>query len=270
LGEGTGYIHAWVSVVHGLVLTSNALLGIEGKASELEAFEATESFLRNVSENFRRYAHDPGLIVRDIIETYYIPYAERIKDTQGELIESVATNRDHTLNLYSVMRDFEGSLTHFIAIQPIETAAIVEEKLGPLRDSLGGFLDNFQMNILPAIEESLSALERRADWIEAANASAAEKIDDPLYTLAMYVLMSPAEQSLFNRGTMLIAAAGESAEIVDTKPAFDVLSEAMVEATKDQYIEAPPVIQPPRPALSFEMPGSPSVGAIPGWYQGEY
>jgi len=269
LAEGTGYIHAWVSVVYGLVLTSNSLLGIDSKVSAVEALEKSEEFTRNVSENFRRYAHDPGLIVSDIIENYYVPYANRIKDGQLSLIESITTNRDTAVDLMADFTYLNDSLEHFIRIQPAETAAIVAEKLGPISDSLNNFVDGFNQIVLPGVNGLLAALETRADRIEAANASAAEKIDDPLYSLAMYDLMTPAEQKLFNRGTMLIAAAGENDEIEALAPALDMLSDAVTVATQRYYFESVPVVQPPRAALTFEMPGIPAVGAIPGWYQGE-
>ena len=173
LGEGTGYVHAWISVVHGMVLTSNALLGVPAQASVIESFEKSEEFLRNASENFRRYAHDPGLIVRDIIETYYVPYATRIRDTQASLIESITTNRDEAVTLMGTVTDFRDRVDHWIGIQPAATAAIVEEKFGPLSSGLTRFIDDFITIVRPAIDASITILETRADRIEAANAVAA-------------------------------------------------------------------------------------------------
>lgn len=269
LGQGSAYISAWFSTVHSFALLGISFLDIDPKAAELRAFEETDAFLKHINENFRRYSHDPGLIIRDIIEHIYIPYATEFRDGQQGVIEGITENQNTILTHYGLLKDLEDNLVHFIAIQPEETAAIVEAKLGPIAESLGDFLDDFAETILPGIQGALTVLEQRADWIEAANASAAEKIDNPLYALAMYGLMTPEEKSAFNRGTMLIAAAGENDELEALVPAFDTLSDALVSATEGYYFESLPVRQPRRAALAFEMPGIPPVGAIPGWYQGE-
>jgi len=269
LGQGSAYISAWFSTVHAFALLGTSFLDIEPEAAELQAFEETESFLKKINENFRSYVHDPGKIIRDIIDELYIPHATQFKDSQQALIGTVADARDDIDDTFQLIQDANDALTHFIGIQPEETAAIVEEKLGPIRDGLDDFIYEYRVNVLPKIEGTLKILEDRADIIEERNAILATKVDDPLYTLAMYDLMTDSEKSKFNRGTMLIAAAGENEELEVTLPALDGVAGALIEATQSYFFEDLTVVQPVRPALSLEFPGIPSTTAFPSWYRGE-
>jgi len=244
-------------------------LDIEPEAAELQAFEETESFLKKINEKFRDYSHNPGQIVRDIIDELYIPHATQFKDAQQGLIDTVGQARDDINETFDLIEAANEALTHFIGIQPDETAAIVEEKLGPLRDSLGDFIYEYRVNVLPKIEGTITILENRAAMIEERNAILAEKVDDPLYTLAMYDLMTDSEKSKFNRGTMLIAAAGENEELEATLPALDGVAAAMIGATESYYFEDLTVEQRPRPALSLEFPSISPTNAFPSWYRGE-
>jgi len=269
LGQGSGYIHAWFSTVHAFALLGTSFLDIEPEAAELQAFEETESFLKKINEKFRTYSHNPGQIVRDIIDELYIPHATQFKDAQQGLIDTVGQARDDINETFDLIEAANEALTHFIGIQPDETAAIVEEKLGPLRDSLDDFIYEYRLNVLPKIEGAITILEDRADMIEERNAILATKVDDPLYTLAMYDLMTDTEKSAFNRGTMLIAAAGENEELEATLPSLDGVAGALVAATQSYFFEDLTVEQPARPALSLEFPGIPSTAAFPSWFRGE-
>ena len=269
LGQGSAYISAWFSTVHAFALLGTSFLDIEPEAAELQAFEETESFLKKINEKFRDYSHNPGQIVRDIIDELYIPHATQFKDAQQALIGTVADARDDINETFDLIQNAHDTLEHFIGIQPEETAAIVEEKLGPIRDGLDDFIYEYRLNVLPKIEGTIKILEDRADMIEKRNAILATKVDDPLYTLAMYDLMTDAEKSTFNRGTMLIAAAGENEELEVTLPALDGVSGALVVATESYFFEDLTVVQTPRPALSLEFPSIPSTTAFPSWYRGE-
>ena len=269
LGQGSAYISAWFSTVHAFALLGTSFLDIEPKAAELQAFEETESFLKKINEKFRDYSHNPGQIVRDIIDELYIPHATQFKDAQQGLIDTVGQARDDINETFDLIEAANEALTHFIGIQPDETAAIVEKKLGPLRDSLGDFIYEYRVNVLPKIEGTITILENRAAMIEERNAILAEKVDDPLYSLAMYDLMTPEEKSKFNRGTMLIAAAGEAEELEATLPAFDGVAGALIAATESYYFEDLTVVQPMRPALSLEFPSIPSTAVFPSWFRGE-
>jgi len=269
LGQGSAYISAWFSTVHAFALLGTSFLDIEPEAAELQAFEETESFLKKINENFRSYVHDPGKIIRDIIDELYIPHATQFKDSQQALIGTVADARDDIDETFDLIQNAHDTLEHFIGIQPDITAAIVEEKLGPLRDSLGDFIYEYRVNVLPKIEGTLKILEDRADIIEERNEILATKVDDPLYTLAMYDLMTDDEKSKFNRGTMLIAAAGEAEELEATLPALDGVADALIVATESYFFEGLTVEQPARPALSLEFPSIPSTTAFPSWYRGE-
>jgi len=269
LGQGSAYISAWFSTVHAFALLGTSFLDIEPEAAELQAFEETESFLKKINEKFRDYSHNPGQIVRDIIDELYIPHARQFKDAQASLIGTVADARDDINETFDLIQNAHDTLEHFIGIQPEETAAIVEEKLGPIRDGLDDFIYEYRVNVLPKIEGTIKILEDRADMIEERNAILATKVDDPLYTLAMYDLMTDTEKSAFNRGTMLIAAAGENEELEVSLPSLDGVADAMIGATERYYFEDLTVVQPIRPALSLEFPGIPSTAAFPSWFRGE-
>lgn len=224
LGQGSAYISAWFSTVHSFALLGVSFLDIDPRAAELRAFEETDSFLKHINENFRKYAHDPGLIIRDIIENIYIPYAIEFQDGQQDVIKSVGENRDTIWTHYSLLKDLEDNLVHFIEIQPEETAAIVEAKLGPIAESLGSFLDDFATNVLPRIDGALTVLNQRADWIEQANKSAAEKIDNPFYSIAMYELMSGNKQAAYNHVMALMAGAESVQGEAITRPIVKEMS----------------------------------------------
>lgn len=270
LGQGSAYISAWFSTVHSFALLGISFLDIDPRAAELRAFEETDAFLKHINENFRKYVHDPGLIIRDIIENIYIPYATEFKDGQQDVIKSVGENRDTIWTHYSLLKNLEDNLVHFIAIQPEETAAIVTRKLGPIAESLGSFLDDFAVNILPRIDSALSTLEQRADRIEAANKSAAEKIDDPFYSVAMYELMSGNQQAAYNHIIALMVQQAEDAEVQQVMhPALAEIDREVVSAL------IPATTASIMPSLGYEQAGTPAPAVSPGerkddWFVGEF
>ena len=270
LGQGSAYISAWFSTVHAFALLGTSFLDIEPEAAELQAFEDTDAFLKKINENFRKYAHDPGSIVRDIIDELYIPYATQFKDSQQALIDSLAQANNDIGDTFSLIKAAQDALDHFIGIQPEETAAIVEKKLGPISTALHDFIDDYNLYVRPVLEGSIAALEVRADIIEERNAILAEKVDDPLYTLGMYELMSSEKQELYNRAILLMAREAEDDEV------NKIMLPALAEIEREVVSAIIPVTAGLiMPSLGYEPAGAGPAAVEPGerkddWFVGEF
>jgi len=95
-------------------------------------------------------------------------------------------------------------------------------------------------------------------------------MDDPYAMLAQAELFDEPKRQALEDYIAKLNNEAESRNQQEAKAALDAASVAMVTATEHYFFEPSPVIQPARAALSFEMPGIPPAGAIPGWFVGDY
>jgi hypothetical protein len=105
--------------------------------------------------------------------------------------------------------------------------------------------------------------------VEAANATALEKLKRPDYLLYELIGIPEGEQKTF--WTFMQEGVNSSAydEIEKDQEVFDVMTKAMIDATQELYLERPSVLQPARRALALELPTVPPLGTVPSWYRGE-
>jgi len=269
LGEGSGYIHAYFGVIHSLAIVEHSFLGTDPKLAELAVFEDTNKVLTKIDKKFNEYVYSPGLIVKDIIDDFYLPRAENIRIGQQDTLDSIRTNRDRAVEITTALHTLDDSLIHFIEIQPDEMKSIIDERLGPVSEALGSVLETIDVDILPKIDGIIEAVELREERQDTINKNVVDRLDDPYGLLASGELLGVEEQEDLQNYILELAKKSEQRELIEQKEALDALSQAMVSATEGYYFESVPVVQPPRAALAFEMPGIPPVGEIPGWYQGE-
>lgn len=270
LGQGTGYIHAWLNVGHGLSLVGTSLLGIDPKIGEIRAMEKSMDFMKTIDEKFRNYAHDPGLLTRDIVETFYIPYAEEIRDTQGSTIASIKATREYTLTLNSSIHNLDSAFDNLISATLPEFREQMEENLSGMREVFDGFSEYIEGVILPKINLAFDVLSERADYLERANAIAAEKLAHPLDIYGAAEFLSEAEQA--NTWAYLLHKLGSAEN--------DMYAAQMTPAleTVDQGVNSalvPASRAPGMPSLGYE-----PAGIVPAaktaeqrkhdWFVGEY
>jgi len=180
LGQGTGYIHAWLSVAHGLSMVGTSLLGMDPKLGELRAVEDSQTFMANLDKKFREYAHDPGLIVTDMIEDLYIPYATEIRDTQGATLEAIQDGRQQILNTNMALTELDRAFQSVIDNTLPEFQEQMEENLKGIREVIDQYSDWITVDILPYFDYTISILDERQRALEQANAVAMAKLDNPI------------------------------------------------------------------------------------------
>jgi len=269
LGQGSGYIHAWLSVGHGLSLVGTSLLNIDPQIGEIRAMEKSKDFMEKIDAKMRAYQHDPGLIARDIVETFYIPYAEEIRDTQGAVIKSIKDGRDYTLDLNHSLTVLDNAFQELIDATLPEFRDQMERNLSGMRTMFSNFSEFIEGEVLPKLGLAIDILSERADYLERANAKAIERLDHPLDIFTGVEFLTAGEQ--VNTWAYLNQRLGEQGDnqISSLTPALDEATEAMIQATEADYYETPPAPPPVRKALSLELPEIPPVGNIPSWYRGE-
>jgi len=270
LGKGTEYLHAYFSVIHGIAIVENAFIGADPKLGELQAFEDTDAGLRKINDKFWTYAENPSLIVPDIIEDFYLPRAENIRIAQQDVIESARNNRDKIVRINTALHDFEGRLTHFIEMTPEELSEIISERLQPIADALSDGLEVMDTFVMPTINGILDTLALREERQQIINDNILSRIDDPYQLLLQAEYMRDEDREALEEYIGELESRAADREQIEAKAALDAAAAAMIEATKDRYVEAPPVEQPRRTALSFETPGIPDPNEIPSWFVGEY
>ena len=270
LGKGTEYIHAYFSVLHGIAIVENAFIGTDPKLAEMQAFEDMDAGLRKIDEKFWTYAENPSLIVGDIIDDFYLPRAENIRIAQQDVIDSARESRDKIVTINTALHDFEGRLTHFIEMTPEDLQEIISDRLQPIADALADALFVMDTQIMPIVNGIIDTLALREERQQTINDNILARISDPYKLLLQAEFMTIEDREALEEYIGELESRAADREQIEAKAALDAASVAMIEATKDRYIEAPPVEQPRRTALSFEMPGIPRAGEIPGWFQGEY
>jgi len=270
LGKSCDYLQAYFAVIHGIAIVENSFIGADPKLAEMQAFEDTAAALQKIDDKFYDYAENPSLIVSDLIEDFYLPRAENINIAQQDVIDSARDSRDRIVGINAALHDFEGRLTHFIEMTPDEMQEIISKRLQPIADALAAGLYVMDTEIMPKVNGVIDALALQTDRQNTINANVIARMGDPYSFLLQNELFGAEDQKALQDYLAELNRRSVEEGVEENVPALDAVTEAMIEATKGQYEEAPPVVQPARTALSFEMPGIPPAGAIPSWFQGEY
>ena len=195
LGEGSGYIHAYFAAQKGIVYGTNALLGNDPRLAEMTAYNQTSDFFKKIDDRFRRYAHDPGLVVRDFLDEVLIPAAEDQRDAQQGLVSDVRENYNRMLSQEDGLKLVQDSVNTFIEEMPDEIASRILKHWAPIDAKLTQWIDYIDTELRPKIDGIITAAEVRAADQEAINAYAAEKLADPLNAMLNYELANEAQQN---------------------------------------------------------------------------
>jgi len=270
LGEGTGYIHAYFSVIHGLAIVEGAFMGTDPKLAEMSAFEDTSEGIARVSEKFREYAYDPGLIVSDIINDFYLSRAENIRIAQQGVIGSVRDSRDKIVTINLALHDFKDRLTHFIEMSPEELKEVIDERLQPIADALADGLFIVDTEIMPKVDGIIEAAALREELQQTINDNVLARISDPYQLLLQAEFMSP--EDLADLEDYIAELEGRAAQRDDIEPLIAFLP---VVEEANQALAVVPVEVPAIPSLSYEAPGFPVMAETPSqrtrdWFVGEW
>lgn len=270
LGQGAAYGHAYFSVIHSMAMLQHSFTGTPMELAEAQAFEETSNYLQKVNDRFRDYSHNPGNFARDIIEEIYIPYSETIQDAQQAELEEIRANRDHLVDVNRSVKTLSGTLENFIAIQPEETAAIVEKRLGPVADALTEITDAIDIHVLPKINEIVEAIAQRTADQEAINRRIIETMEDPFALLSQYERYGFEEKAEFEAYIAEIVGYGNEEQYEGVGAAFQRIEEGLTAGIEATFTPPSPVAAKAIPATRYEPPGSPPSSLKPGWFQGEY
>jgi len=269
LGQGTAYIHAYFSVVHGLAMVGSSFTGFPVEAAELRAFEDTDKQLRRIHDRFREYAHDPSKIVRDIIEEIYIPYATEISGYQQGTLTEIEASKAMISDFNISLGALDGALEHFIAIQPDAMSAVITERLGPFAELISGLHDDITITILPMLTGLSDAVEARDKYQYEINKEVLSKLADPYAMLAQGELYGEKDRQALEDYVAKLKNQADKRALDESIGGLDGVADAMIASTESYYFEDLTVEQPARPALSLEFPSISPTNVFPSWYRGE-
>jgi len=270
LGEGSGYIHAFFGVIHSTAILEHAFLGTDPKLAQLAVFEDTNKALTRIDEKFREYVYSPGLILRDIIEDFYLPRAENLRVAQQSTIGEIRENRDRVVEVNRALHGLEGSLTHFIAIQPAEMQAIITKRLGPFVESLSDMLYVMDTEIMPRIDGIIDAMALREERQQTINDNVLARISDPYQLLLQAEFMRPEDLADLEDYIAELEDRAEDREVAEILvPAIEEIEQQVVSAL------VPATEASLMPSLGYEPAGAATPAISPGatkddWFVGEF
>ncbi len=96
LGEGSTYIHAYFIASKAVMMGTNAIIGGDPLAVEIEWYTRTSKFFTDAEKDFARYARDPGEIYYDFMEKVMLPAAAEQRDASQAEIEQIRDNYNRT------------------------------------------------------------------------------------------------------------------------------------------------------------------------------
>lgn len=270
LGQGTGYLHAWFSVAHGMSMVGTSLLNLEPEIGEIRAMEQTVDFMEDLDEKLRAYQHDPGLILRDIVERIYIPQADEIRDTQVGTIDSIQEARDHLLNVDTSLGNLDDSIEQLIDATLPEFREDMEDNFAGIRDTIDTFKEWIEGTLLPSIDVTVQILEERAYLLEQANEVARAKMANPIEIYRATEFQDQATQlATYRYIEEMVEKASEEAQ-EDFSETTEEGRDRYIEATAKVIMEtqAPPFLRLELP--TGRLPAAKEKSRIPRWNVGEY
>ena len=269
LGEGSAYIHAYFSAVHGLAIVGNSFLGTDPKLATMQAFEDTEAKLRDINKKFTTYNLEPGKIVTDIVEDIYLKYGTQISDGQTATLAEVKKNRADLESKTRALEEFDVRLSHFIDIQPEEMKDIVEDRLGTFSDALHEGLVLWRSEVLTKVDSVINLMEEQNAFQQRVNAGVISRLSDPYGLLLQGELYGVEERENFED---YLSELNRRAEERQTAGSSEVLAEFAAGVYEGLKREVPSL---PPPSLAFELPRIPAFPSHAAsnrrdWFVGEF
>ena len=269
LGEGSGYIHAYFAAQKGIVYGTNALLGNDPRLAEMSAYTQTADFFKKIDDRFRRYAHDPGLVVRDFLDEVLIPAAEDQRDAQQGLVSDVRENYNQMLSQEAGLKLVQDSVNTFIEEMPAEIASRILKHWAPINVKLELWIEYIDTELRPQIDGIITAAEQRAADQDAINAYAAEKLADPLNAMLNYELANEQQQIALRDHNLELTGQAMKEQAVIDKDQLTTVSNAIFTVLMNMGRRLPgPSILQYEPAEFSSLPTGKA--SRENWFIGEY
>jgi hypothetical protein len=179
LGQGSGWLHAYFEFARVMAYNINAFIGADAEAGEIRAYEDTAAFFERIDVRFKKYAHDPGLIMTDLIEEVYIPYATEMRDTQQDVLDSIRNNYDRVIRVEKLLTSTEQAVDSFIAAMPTEIQEQVNLRWEPIKAGLDSALDVLNTYVIPTVDGILNQIEQNTTAQKAINDRLMAEYADP-------------------------------------------------------------------------------------------
>lgn len=182
-GQGAGYLHSYLNLARGLAINTAGLLGLSSEAAEIEAYQRMSEYMGKVEARLRRYMHDPGLMMRDLIDEVIIPMSEDNMVVQGALVNDVREAHTDIRSLHGNVQGISDSITIFISEQPDAIREAFDERWEPIRTALQERLDFIADEVFVKMDEVITIFEVRSQRIEDRNDRIESKLEDPVTIL---------------------------------------------------------------------------------------
>ncbi len=269
LGEGSGYIHAYFAAQKGIVYGTNALLGNDPRLAEMSAYTQTADFFKKIDDRFRRYAHDPGLIVRDFLDEVLIPAAEDQRDAQQGLVSDVRENYNRMISQEDGLKLVQDSVNTFIKEMPAEIASQILKHWTPINAKLTQWIDFIDTELRPKIDGIITAAEQRAADQAAINAYAQVQLDDALNSMMNYELANEGQQRVLREHNLLMIGASLSEKEREARGIVKEVDNTIFTSILNLSRSLPgPLVLRFEPAGVSSLPRGPA--SKENWFIGEY
>lgn len=270
LGHGTGFLNAVVESSRGIYVGTAAVLGLDPRLAEIQWYNETSAFTKNINDRFYHYARDPSAAYYDFFNDVLLPRSQELMTVQQAELDQVRENYNRMVEIEGGLRLVRVSVDDFIAAMP---AAIEEqfndrwETIEPVIDDL---LTTLNDDIIPRFNLALSAIEQAQKMQAQVNAVFMEKMNDINAAYFRWSEFSPDERALASSGLADMITGGEASEATlhDDESAR---WQARIDALTDQVFGSRLIV----PSLSYEARGvsrfvAPKKVNIPSPFVGEY
>ena len=254
MGEGTGYIHAYILCARGIVHGTNAVIGGDTLQADVEYYNRIAVFTKGVDDHFKRYAADPGKIATDFIDAVLIPAAEEQRDANQAQLKEIHENRDRLAEIEAGAKEIQASFTDFVALLPNEIEAQFDRRWAPINEWLTNSFEAIDTNLLAKVNAVIEVLDEKARQQEKINAAAAANHRALLGALLAPEALDPDDLGLMRHGieTLAFGSLGETAEI------FARYGNDSWGSMTDALVKAIPLIKV-SPALGYAQGGKPKI-----------
>lgn len=180
MGEGSGYLHSFLTLARSISINTAGLLGINAEGAEEEAYVRMSEWSKNLQNRLRRYVHNPGLMMTDFITEVAIPMAEENMELQGALVGDVRSAHDRLEAQHRAVQGISDAITQYVSELPEAIRLVVDARWIPFRDALQERLDFIENEVFSVIDETLIIFEKRAAYAEQIALTVEAKLDDPI------------------------------------------------------------------------------------------
>lgn len=194
LGEGSAFIHAYLSSARMIYMGTAAIVGSDMKTAEFAWYKDATDFTGRINDDFNKYARDPSLVYYDFVNDFLIPAAEDYQTVNKAELDQIRENYNRLLEIENGFKLVTDGIEATIEQMPGVIEEQFRERWDDVHDAINDVLAAIDDAIWPVLNDLYAAFDEHNKMQQSINDRVVELFGDPTVLLNEYLTLDKTQQ----------------------------------------------------------------------------